>query len=215
MSNEKPGYLGQVIGVLYRPRQIFSAVDESDLTKGLVVVLLMVALAGYSSMIYMNKIPLSVLAPQLEDINMGQIGGSMGIFAGIGGGVTILLGWVAATLLLHGLSKLAGGVGNMKRFFALHGFVSVPGVLNQLLRVADASIMDSVSLAGYYLSYRDIGSRVLKALLRTNLVNIWGLATLMLLVIAIEENYGATRNRAIMIALVPSVVYFAISYFTT
>lgn len=214
MSNEKPGYLGQVIGVLYRPQQIFNTVDESDLTKGLVVILLMVVLAGYSSMVYMNKIPLNVLAPQLESIDTSQIGGSMGIFAGIGGGVTILLGWVAATLLLHGLGRLAGGNGEMKRFFALHGFVSVPGVLNQLLRVADASIMDAASLAGYYVSYRDIGSKVLKAFLGTNLVNIWGLATLMLLVNAIEENYGTTRNKAIMIALVPSVVYFAINYFT-
>lgn len=214
MSNEKPGYLGQVTGVLYRPRQIFKTVDESDLTKGFIIVLLIAALGGYSSMVYMNKIPLSVLAPQVENIDTSQIGGSMGIFAGIGGGITILIGWVAATLILHGLGKLAGGNGNMKRFFALHGFVSVPGVLNQILRVADASIMDPASLAGYYMSYRDIGSRLLKAFLGTNLFNIWGLGTLMLLVIALEENYEATRSKAIIIALVPSAVYFLINFFT-
>ncbi|TFH18590.1 hypothetical protein E4H04_02990 [Candidatus Bathyarchaeota archaeon] len=213
MSDEKIGFIGQVTGVLYRPRVIFSKMEESDLTKGLIVMFVMVLLAAYSSMVYMGKIPLSLLSPQLEGIDTNQFEGTMGVFAGIGSGVSILIGWVASTLLLHGLGRLSGGSGPMKRFFAMHGFASVPSLLNQLLRVIDASIMDANSLASYYVSYREIGSKALRALLGSNLVNIWGLATIALLVIAVEENYGASRGKAILIVLVPSVVYFAINYF--
>ena len=214
MSKEKTGFLGQFTGVLYKPRAIFSTMDEDDLVKGLVVMLIMVVLAAYSSMVYMSKIPLSVLTPMLEGVDVGQFEGTMGIMAGVGAGVTILLGWVAGTLLMHGLNRLSGGDGSMKAFFAMHGFASVPSLLNQLVRVVDASIMDSNSLAGYFLAYRDVGSKVLKALIGTNLVNVWGLATVALLVIAVEENYGLSRTRAVMIVLLPSLVYFMLNYFT-
>ena len=214
MSNEKTGFLGQFTGVLYRPRAIFSTMDEGDLTKGIIVMLVMVVLAAYSSMVYMSKLPLSVLTPMLEGVDIGEIGGTMGIMAGVGTGVTILLGWVAGTLLMHGLGRLSGGDGSMKTFFAMHGFASVPSLLNQLLRVVDASIMDTNSLASYFVTYRDISNKALKALLGTNLVNVWGLATIALLVIAVEENYGLSRSRAIMIVLLPSVVYFMINFFT-
>ena len=214
MSKEKTGFLGQFTGVLYKPRAIFSAMDDGDLVKGLLVMLFMVVLAAYSSMVYMSKIPLSVLTPMLEGVDVGQFEGTMGIMAGVGSGVTILLGWVAGTFLMHGLSRLSGGDGSMKAFFAMHGFASVPSLLNQLVRVVDASIMDSNSLAGYFVAYRDVGSKILRALIGTNLVNVWGLATVALLVIAVEENYGLSRTRSVMIVLLPSVVYFMLNYFT-
>ena len=213
MSDEKPGFIGQVTGVLYKPRQIFSTVDEGDLTKGLIVMLVMVLLAAYSSMLYMGKIPLSVLSPQLEGVDTSQIEGSMRLFAGIGSGITILIGWSASTLLMHGLGKLSGGNGSMKRMFALHGFASVPSLLNQLIRVVDASIMDSASIAGYFLSYQSMGKFV-TAFIGANLMNLWGIATIALLVLAVEENYELSRTRSVMVVLMPSLVYFLINYFT-
>jgi hypothetical protein len=213
MSDEKPGFIGQITGVLYKPRQIFSTVDEGDLTKGLLVMFVMVLLAAYSSMLYMGKIPLSVLSPQLEGVDVSQIEGSMGLFAGIGSGISIIVGWSAATLLIHGMGKLSGGNGSMKRMFALHGFASVPSLLNQLLRVIDASIMDSASLASYFLSYRGL-SKLFTAFIGANLMNIWGLATIALLILAVEENYELSRTRSVMVVLLPSLVYFLINYFT-
>ncbi|MCW4012839.1 MAG: YIP1 family protein [Candidatus Bathyarchaeota archaeon] len=213
MSDEKPGFIGQVTGVLYKPRQIFSTVDEGDRTKGLIVMFVMVLLAAYSSMLYLGKIPLSVLSPQLEGVDTSQIEGSMGLFAGIGAGISILVGWSASTLLMHGLGKLSGGNGSMKRMFALHGFASVPSLLNQLIRVVDASIMDSASLASYFVSYRSLG-KILTAFIGANLMNLWGIATIALLVLAVEENYELSRTRSVMVVLLPSVVYFLINYFT-
>ena len=215
--SEKPGFMGQLLGVLYKPREIFSSIDEDDLMKGLVLAVLMVALAAYSSMAYMGKIPITVLAPQLQDANVdpSQIGGSMGLFAGIGTGISVLVGWVISTLLLHGLGKLSGGDGTMKRFFAINGFVAVPGLLNQVLRVVDASIMDSASLIGYFVAYRDISSKLVKAIIGVNILNIWTIASLALLVLGLEENYKLARGRAVFVALVPTLLLFALTYFTS
>ncbi len=213
--SEKPEFIGQVLGVLYKPREIFSTVDEDDMMKGLVLVFLMVALGAYSTMAYMGKIPLSVIAPQLEGQDMSQIGGSMGLISGIGGGISILVGWVISTLLLHGLGKLSGGDGTMKRFFAINGFVAVPSLLNQVLRVVDASIMDSASLVGYFVAYRDISSKLVKAVIGVNILNIWALAGLALLVLGLEENYKLARGRAVVVALVPTLLLFALTYFTS
>lgn len=215
--SEKPGYLGQVLGVLYKPREIFSTVDEDDLMKGMVIVLVMMALGAYSSMTYMGKIPITVLAPQLSEANVdpSQIGGSLGLFAGIGTGISVLIGWVISTLLLHGLGKLSGGDGTMKRFFAINGFVAVPGLLNQVLRVVDASIMDSASLVGYFIAYRDISSKLVKAIIGVNLLNVWTLASIALLVLGLEENYKLAKGRAVVVALVPTLLLFALTYFAS
>ena len=137
----------------------------------------------------------------------------MGIMTGVSSSITIIIGWVISTMLMHTLSRFSGGDGSLKRFFAMHGFASVPSMLNQLLRVIDSSIMDSSTLVSYFVTYREIDNKLLKSVLGTNLVNIWGLATIVLLVVAAEENYSISRSRANMIVLLPGVLYFFMNYF--
>lgn len=212
--SEKPGFIGQLLGVLYRPREIFSTVDEGDLTKGVIIAVLMVALAAYSTMTYMGKIPLEVITPQLQGVDAGPMAGSLGTISGIAAGVTMLVGWTFSGLILHLLGKFSGGDGSMKRYFALYGFTTVPALLNQVLRVVDASIMDSASLIGYFVSYRDMSSKVVKAFIGANLFNVWSLAGIALVVLSLEENYKVGRGRALIIALAPSLALFALNYFT-
>jgi hypothetical protein len=135
MSEERKGFFELVVGVLGRPRETFRYVSERDLTRGLLMVLLMVVLAAASASTYMSKIPLDVLVPQLGQagVDASQLGGSMGMFAGIGVAVSILVGFAASTLLMHGIATLTGGGGNMRRFFAMHGFATTPHVLNYLV----------------------------------------------------------------------------------
>jgi hypothetical protein len=212
--SEKPGFIGQFLGVLYRPRVIFSTVDEGDLTKGIVIAVIMVALAAYSTMTYMGKIPLEVLTPQLQGVDAGPMVGSLGTISGVAAGVTMIVGWTLTGLVLHLLGKFSGGDGSLKRYFALYGFTTVPGLLNQVLRVVDARIMDSSSLIGYFVSYRDMSNNVVKAFIGANLFNVWSLAGIALLVLSLEENYKLGRGRAVVLALVPNLALFALNYFT-
>jgi hypothetical protein len=211
--SEKPGFIGQLLGVLYRPREIFKTVDEGDLTKSVFVALLMVALAVYSTMTYMGKIPLDVLAPQLQGVDTGPMAGSMGAISGIAAGVSLLVGWVITGLVLHLLGKFSGGDGSMKRYFALYGFASVPSLLNQVLRVVDATVVDSASLIGYFVSYRDLSNKLVRAFIGANLMNVWALAGVALVSLSLQENYKVGGGRAILIALIPSLALFALNYF--
>ena len=211
--SDKPGFIGQLTGVLYRPREIFRTVDEGDLTKGIVIAVLTVALGAYSTMAYMGKIPLDVLSTQLQGVDAGPMAGSLGMISGIAAGVSMLVGWAISGLVLHLLGKFSGGDGSLKRYFALFGLTTVPALLNQVLRVVDASIMDSASLIGYFVSYRDMSSKIAKAFIGANLFNVWSLAGIALIALSLEENYGVGRGRALFMALVPSIALFALNYF--
>jgi hypothetical protein len=213
MNEKKQGILERFIGVLYKPRQTFITIVESDLNKAVLVIVLMIILAGYSEMVYTSKIPYSIIVSGLDNVDSGQIASSTGILIVIGIGVIVSVGWIISTLLIHILIKFTGGVGSLKRFFAMHCYVSVPNLLKQLLRVIDSSLLDSSTLTGYYLSNKGINNKLLKALLGTDLLNIWGLAYFALIVIAIEENYKTSRSKAVIIAILPSLIYLAFNYF--
>jgi hypothetical protein len=216
MSEDRKGFVELVAGVLRRPQETFQYVSERDLVRGLLIVVLMVVLAAASASTYMSKIPLEVLVPQISQagVDASQLGGSMGLFAGIGVAVSILVGFAVSTLLMHGIATLTGGGGNMKRFFAMHGFAATPHTLNYLLRLADSFISSSSQLAGYFVANREIGNSVLKAVIGTNLFTVFGFAALVYITYAVAENYQIGRRKAFIIALVPYVLYVAINLFS-
>ncbi len=216
MSEERKGFVELVAGVLRRPQETFQYVSERDLVRGLLIVFLMVVLAAASASTYMSKIPLEVLVPQIGQagVDVSQVSGSMGLFAGIGVAVSILVGFAVSTLLMHGAATLTGGGGNMKRFFAMHGFAATPHVLNYVLRLADSFISSSSQLTGYFVANRDIENGVLKAVVGTNLFTVFGLAALVYITYAVAENYQIGRRKAFIIALVPYILYVAINLFS-
>ena len=216
MSEERKGFIELVVGVLRSPKTTFQYVSERDLTRGLLIVVLMVVLAAVSASMYMSKIPLEVLMPQIGQagVDASQLGGSMGLFAGIGVAVSIIVGFAGSTLLMHGTATITGGGGNMKRFFAMHGFAATPHVLNYVLRLVDSFISSSGQLAGYFAANREIENRVIKAVIGTNLFTVFGLAALVYITYAVAENYQISRRKAFIIALMPYVLYVAINLFS-
>lgn len=215
MSEERRGFIELVAGVLRSPQETFRHVHERDLTRGLAIVFLMVVLAAASASKYMSKMPLEVLVPQLGQagVDASQLGGTMGMFAGVGAAISILVGFAASTLLMHGIATLTGGGGNMKRFFAMHGFAATPHALNHLARLADSYVSSPSQLAGYYLANRDIENGVLKALVGTNMFTFFGLAALIYITYALAENYQIGRRKAFITALIPYVLYVAVNLF--
>jgi len=217
MSDERRGFVELTLGVLRSPGEYFKYVEERDLPKGLIIVALMVIFAAASSSIYMSKIPLEVLVPQLGEVGVdvstvGDVAGSMGLFSAFGSAVSVLAGWVISTIIMHGLATLAGGKGSLKRLFAMHGFAAAPHALNHVLRTADAYVSSSQSIIAYYTANRDVSFKLLRAALNTNMVTVFGVAGLVYLSYAIAENYGVQRGRAAMIALVPILLFFLVSY---
>jgi hypothetical protein len=217
VSDERKGFVELTVGVLRGPGEYFKYVDERDLSRGLVIVAIMVVFAAASSSIYMSKIPLEVLVPQLSDVGVdvstvGDVSGSMGLFSAVGSAVSVLAGWILSTLIMHGMATLAGGKGGLKRFFAMHGFAATPHALNHMLRTVDAYASSSQSIVAYYTANRDVSFKLLRAALNTNMVTVFSVAGLVYVTYAIAENYGVQRGRAAMIALVPVLLFFLVSY---
>lgn len=214
MSEEDKGFMDLLLGVLRRPGEYFGYVEEDDLGKGLVIVALMVVLAAVSTSVYMSKIPLGVLVPQLEElgVDVGDLTGSMSLYSAVGSAVSILFGWVLSTALMHGLANLAGGRGSMKRFFAMHGFAAAPHAFNYALRTADAYASSSQSLVAYLVASRAVEAKLVRALLGTNMLTVFGLAGLVYLANAIAANYQLRKDRALAVAVVPLLLYVALNY---
>lgn len=214
MSETKKGFVELLMGVLRKPGEYFGYVEEDDLAKGLIVVAAMVVFAAASTSVYMSKIPLEVLVPQLGEmgVEVGDVAGSMGLFSAVGAAVSILLGWVLSTVVMHGLANLAGGRGSMKRLFAMHGFAAAPHAANHALRVVDALVSSSQSLVTYFMAGRAVETKLVRAILGTNMLTVFGVAGLVYLTYALSVNYQLRRDRALAVAVVPLLLYIAISY---
>lgn len=215
MSEKNLGFIETVTGVLRRPTVTFPYIQEGDLMKGAVIVVVAAVLAGVSTMTYMNKIPLEVILAQVQNVSVdvSSLQGTMGMFSAIGVIIAVLAGWALSTLLFHALSNLLGGKGDMKRFFAMTGFASTPLLLKQVIRMIDAFTISQDAAVGFFLANREIGNKLLTWLMGANLLNIFGLATLYLTINAINANYGLGKGKALVIALIPPAVSLAMTLF--
>lgn len=216
MSDENKGFFGLLYGSIRSPGETFQFITEEDLTKGLLIIFFTMVLVGISTVTYLSNIPINVIAPQLADsgVELHSIGSNRGLFAGIGGAIAVLLGYVVTTLLMHGLGTLLGGKGNIKRFFTIHAFATTPFLLNYLFRTIDAYMSDPNLLIGYYLQNREIGNKVLFALLNTNFVNIFGITALISITHAVATNYQISKTKSFIIAFIPYLISFTMSYLT-
>jgi hypothetical protein len=216
MSNdEKKGFIQQFSGVLLRPREGFNQVDRSDLVKGVLIVLVTVTLAAVSAMKYMSKIPLDVLLPQIGSagVDVSSISGTMGLFSGIGLAFAILIGFVLSTMIMHGVSVLIGGSGTLGAFFAMHGFATIPHLINYLIRLVDAYTIQPDVLVGYYVENREVGNKLFRSLMASGLTNVFGLAVLVYLTYAVMANYKLSSGKAFAVAFIPYLLAFAVNFF--
>ncbi|MBD3205407.1 DUF1282 domain-containing protein [Candidatus Bathyarchaeota archaeon] len=213
--SENKGIIGLVWNVLRNPDEGFGMVNENDLMKGIVIEAVIVLLAVISTVWYTSKIPIEVLIPQLVGIDPATMPSNLRLLSGIGVGVSILLGWILSTLLMHGLSHLLGGQGGLRKFFAINGLAASPFLVNYLARTLDAYLISKGAAINYFLLNRGIESRFFKAVLDMNLLNIFGLYSLILVVIGLQENYKLSRGKALLIALSPWLLYFVLNFFTS
>jgi hypothetical protein len=213
--SEGKSIIGLVWNILLNPKQGFDKVGEDDLVKGILIEVVIVISAVVSTMLYISKIPLEVLLPQLVGTDPSMMLGNMGLLSGIGVGISILIGWILSTMLMHGLSHLLGGQGSLRKFFAMHGLASAPFMVNYLARTLDAYIISQDAAISYFLVNRGIDSRLFKAVLNMNLLNIFGFYSLILVIVGLQENYELNRSKALIVGLSPWLLYFALNFFTS
>lgn len=215
MSNEKKGLVGLVAGVLKSPHATFEHIEEGDLMKGILLIGILAVLTAGSTVTYMRKIPIEVLIPQIAQTDPNALEGTQNIITimGISNVLVTLIGYVFPVFLIHGVATFTGAQGSLKRGLTLNAFASMPLVLQQLLRVFDSIIISSSSLIGYLLSKRAITGKLIIAIFNTNLFTVFGVATWFLIGYGVSVNYGISRRKSLLIALLPYILFFALNYY--
>ncbi len=184
----------QYTGRLARIEKWLDAVTEKDLMKGAAIIVLTGIFAGGAA----------YAAASSMDALLGEMAGTVKIISAASVIVMTLLGWVITSLIYHACAHLLGGKGNRNRMFALNGYASTPALIQQALRFVNywflgQSATTSVGgLPEVLLSY----------------FNVFAIIGLVFIALAVKLNYGISGRKAVLIALIPTIIGLALSLAT-
>jgi hypothetical protein len=196
MSNKK-SFISSMIGVFSSPRSTFELIDEKDLRKSIIVILLIAVISAAASVLYMSKIGI----PLPDTGTLPPVGNLRSIISGMSGLVGflgVLISWILVTAIIYALAKLSGGQGMLKGFYAQTGLAYSPFIIQHILRLIDALTFNSS------LGIPTIGNRFITAFLGT--FNIFGVINIILLAIAVSVNHKIGMRKASMIALLTKTI---------
>lgn len=198
----------QIRETLTSPREGLQSIQESDLKRGALIVLVTAVLSAIASMTYMSRMPKDVLLSGLAGFNVdpGPIIQAMGTFAAVGGVIKVLVDWALLTLMMHALATLLAGKGSLKRFFAMTGFAFLPIAAQQLLRIVDAYTVEPMILADIYIANAGM-TGVMKVIVSMNVFTVFGVAALALKSYAVSANYGSTVRKGVLVAVAPYLLF--------
>lgn len=198
----------QIRETLTSPREGLQSIQESDLKRGALIVLVTAVLSAIASMTYMSRMPKDILLSGLAGFNVdpGPIIQAMGTFAAVGGVIKVLVDWALLTLMMHALATLLAGKGSLKRFFAMTGFAFIPITAQQLLRIVDAYTVEPMILADIYIANAGM-TGVMKVIVSMNVFTVFGVAALALKSYAVSANYGSTVRKGVLVAAAPYLLF--------
>jgi hypothetical protein len=225
MSEKKRGFLGKITGLATSPRDVFTGLEEFDLTRGITVVLIIAVLAGWAGMTYFAKTELQIpdmgpgggspmFNPGAQDsngIDLEALRSRLAPFIAIGGAVGTVTRWLVPSILVLFVANIWVGKGSSKRMFAMTGFASAPRIIQQLLRVVDAYTISAADLASLTATHA-AASGLLGRLVNQafTVFNLFGVLTIILTVVAVSVNYEATPRKAAYVTVLAYVVYMVL-----
>jgi hypothetical protein len=220
----------KLVGVVTVPREAFEQIEEGDLRKGILLILVIAFLSAWAGATYFSKteIDLSRLASgagpggngffnrggSTSTSDLEAIRAQMMPLIGAVNALTAFTRWLTPSILLVLAAKMLVGEGSAKRLLAMTTFASLPLLLQQILRVIDSLVITPAELkqlAATGLSGTSLVDGFLTQGLRV--LNLFGLATLVLTVLAIRENYGTTTGKASQVALLAYAGYILVRTF--
>jgi hypothetical protein len=215
MSDEKKGLIELSIGVLRAPQSTFIRIDEKKLVSGLIIIILIGILKASSSALYVNKIPIELLIPEIEQssADISRVTQNIGTISAIGGFLSVLVWYIVVVLIIHGLNTVTGKQGSIKNNLTMNGFASIPFALQQILRLVDSIITSPEILTSYHISKMAFTGNFLKSLTNTNAITLFGVYAWILMGHASSVNYNISRRKALGFSLAPYLLFFLYNYF--
>ncbi len=208
MSEVKIGFIGKISKVVKSPREGFSQIEEGDLSKGLVLILLLAVFSAWSSMNYASKMEFNLAA---QGLDMKRLRSGMLPFFALGGAIGAIVRWLIPSVLLVVMAKIMVGGGSSKRMLAMTEFASIPLIAQQLLCVADSYLI-SIAEVSAIMALTPLGNIPLGLLNNIlSIFNFFGLLTLLLTTHAVSINYGVKTMKAFKVAISAYIVYLALA----
>ena len=210
--SENTSFAGKVSMVLRQPGKGFAEVTEEDLKAGIVIIFVIGVLSAWAGSIYFSKMgfDLSRLpnAQRVPEMSAETLSSSLMPFIVIGGFLGAVTRWLIPSILIIVVAKMLIGGGSAKRMLSMTAFASLPMIPLHLIRVVDAYTITSASLAAFRapifpstgLVYRFLNNAV-------EVFNVFGIATLVLTVYAVSENYGSSKREAANSAVLSYLLY--------
>lgn len=188
----------KVRGCITSPRETFTTILEEDLRKGISLVLITALLATSAGFAYGQKI--ATLDPIVQTLTPSALA--------LGGALGVIVGWIVPSAAIHALSSMQTGGGKLRRFLALTGFATTPHIFRHIVRILDASTVDSTLLLETITSKANTSEFVVKLLSHnTDMLNVFGLWELALIVIAVTVNYKMGNGRAAFTTIIVFIAY--------
>lgn len=218
IENGKMSFIKEIIGCLTSPQNSFRSILENpSLMKATALILMIAIVAAWASFNYTGKLPTSFFVDQRPGgiVNPEQLRqASMTINATLGL-ISVFGTWLISSALIHGFSSRLGGKGTFKSMLTLAGYASTPLLIQQVLRLADsftASKEGILQLAtGFQISVYPLLNTIADAAM--NVFTIFRLWSIVLLVVAIRENYKMSTVRSIVIVATSFILIALLSVF--
>jgi len=217
-ESQKSSFIRDIIGCLISPRSsLKSILKKPSLKKATALILLIAIVAAWASFNYMSKLPLtSFLNMEDEDyfpgqgppVNPEQLRQASGIMSAMTALIGVFATWLISSALIHGFSKTLRGKGSFRSMLTLAGYASAPLLIQQILRLADSFMISQEALQ---LATNLQMSAIAEA--AVDIFTIFGIWSMILLIIATRENYKMSTARSIVATALSSILIVFISTF--
>lgn len=196
----------KLIGVITVPSETFKHITEKDLKKGLLIIFIIVLLSGFAGFTYFSKMS---MGSQISDMQS-----QIAPFIAVANAITYITRWLVPSIIIAVMAKLMIGEGKIKRLLVMTSYASMPLLILQILRVIDSQIISSAEV-GQVIASRFTGEGFVVRFLNQglNVLNVFGLLTLILTVYAVRENYETSTSKATQVTIISYLVYVIIRTF--
>lgn len=234
MSEGMSGFAEKLVGVLTFPGETFRTIEEGDLKKGLTIVLLAAVLSAWAGMTYASKMEfdISVLlqsrqgganipggfshpgTTETQEFDSEAVMSRLTPFIAIGSFIGTLTRWLVPSLLVAVTARILIGGGSSKRFLAMTSFAYTPKVVNQVLRVIDASMITR-SVVAALAAQQVVGTGLVPRIFSQTLIvfTIFGLAVAILTIFAVSVNFNTTKKEAAKATILGYLLYILLRTF--
>jgi hypothetical protein len=210
-ESQKSSFIRDIIGCLTSPQSSFKLILENpSLMKATALILTIAIIAAWASLNYASKLPsLEGLVPgQGIPVDPEQLRPALTIMSAVTALTGIFGTWLASSVLVHGFSRALRGNGTFKSMLTLAGYASIPLLIQHVLRLVDSFMISQEALQ---LATNLQMSVIAEA--AVGIFTIFGIWSMILLVIAARENYKISTAKSTAATILSFIVLIFISAF--